>query len=224
LRVLVVEDSQTLADALVDGLQDEQMAVDVAYDGLQAATKLDLNAYDVVVLDRDLPGIHGDTICRMITERENPAMVLMLTASGTAAQRVSGLRLGADDYLPKPFHFPELVLRIRALARRRPTAQPRILRAAGIELDPLHHTTTRDGRLLNLSAKELAVLEALMRTPHAILSAEDLFAQVWDENVDPFTNTVHVTISRLRRKLGEPAAIETITNVGYRITQSPEPS
>jgi DNA-binding response OmpR family regulator len=224
VRVLVVEDSRTLADALVEGLKDEQMAVDVAYDGLQAATKLDLNTYDVVVLDRDLPGIHGDTICRMITERENPAMVLMLTASATPAQRVSGLRLGADDYLPKPFHFPELVLRIRALARRRPTAQARIFRAAGIELDPLHHTATRDGRQLDLSAKEFAVLEALMRTPHAVLSAEDLFAQAWDERVDPFTNTVHVTISRLRRKLGEPAAIETITNVGYRITRSPEPS
>ena len=156
MRVLVVEDSRTLADALVEGLQDERMAVDVAYDGLQAATKLDLNTYDVVVLDRDLPGMHGDTICRMITERENPAMVLMLTASGTPAQRVSGLSLGADDYLPKPFHFPELVLRIRALARRRPTAQARIFRAAGIELDPLHHTATRDGRRLDLSAKEFA--------------------------------------------------------------------
>jgi len=159
----------------------------------------------------------------MITERENPAMVLMLTASGTPAQRVSGLSLGADDYLPKPFHFPELVLRIRALARRRPTAQARIFRAAGIELDPLRHTVTRDGRRLELSAKEFAVLEALMRAQHAVLSAEDLFAQVWDENVDPFTNTVHVTISRLRRKLREPPAIETITNVGYRITVSLSP-
>ena len=137
MRVLVVEDSRTLADALVEGLQDEGMAVDVAYDGLQAATKLDLNPYDVVVLDRDLPGLHGDIICRMITESENPTMVLMLTASDTPAQRVSGLSLGADDYLSKPFHFPELVLRIRALARRRPTAQARIFRAAGIELDPL---------------------------------------------------------------------------------------
>jgi DNA-binding response OmpR family regulator len=222
VRVLVVEDSRTLADALVDGLQDEHMAVDVAYDGIQAATKLDLNTYDVVVLDRDLPGMHGDTLCRMITERENPAMVLMLTASVTPAQRVSGLNLGADDYLPKPFHFPELVLRIRALARRRPTAQPRIFRAAGIELDPLHHTATRDGQRLDLSAKEFAVLEALMRAQSAVLSAEDLYAQAWDDTVDPFTNTVHVTISRLRRKLGQPAPIETITNVGYRITQSPE--
>lgn len=222
MKVLVVEDSRTLADALVEGLQDEQMAVDVAYDGLQAATKLDLNTYDVIVLDRDLPGVHGDTLCRVITERENPAMVLMLTASSTPSQRVSGLRLGADDYLPKPFHFPELVLRIRALARRRPTAQPRILRAAGIELEPLSHSATRDGHRLDLSAKEFAVLEALMRAQGTVLSAEDLYAQVWDENVDPFTNTVHVTISRLRRKLGQPPAIETITNVGYHITQSPE--
>jgi DNA-binding response OmpR family regulator len=218
VRVLVVEDSRTLANALVEGLQDEHMAVDVAYDGLQAATKLDLNSYDVVVLDRD---VHGDTVCRIITERENPAMVLMLTASGTPAQRVSGLSLGADDYLPKPFHFPELVLRVRALARRRPTAQARIFRAAGIELDPLHHTANRDGRWLDLTAKEFAVLEALMRAHHAVLSAEDLFAQAWDENVDPFTNTVHVTISRLRRKLGAPTPIETISNVGYRITESP---
>ena len=220
MRVLVVEDSRTLADAIVDGLQDEGMAVDVAYDGLQAATKLDLHPYDVVVLDRDLPGLHGDTICRMITERDTPAMVLMLTASGTPAQRVSGLSLGADDYLSKPFHFPELVLRIRSLARRQPTAQPRILRAAGIELDPLHHTATRDGRRLDLSAKEFAVLEALMRAERGVLSAEDLLAQVWDEQADPFTNTVHVTISRLRRKLGDPQVIETIPNVGYQIASA----
>ena len=219
MKVLVVEDSRTLADALVEGLQDEGIAVDVAYDGLQAATKLNLNTYDVVVLDRDLPGIHGDTVCRLITERENPAMVLMLTASSSPAQRVSGLSLGADDYLAKPFHFPELVLRVRTLARRRPTAQARIFRAAGIELDPLRHTASRDGRRLDLSAKEFAVLEALMRAQHGALSAEDLYAQVWDENVDPFTNTVTVTISRLRRKLGEPPAIETLTNVGYRIPE-----
>jgi DNA-binding response OmpR family regulator len=219
MRVLVVEDSRTLADALVEGLQDEGIAVDVAYDGLQAATKLDLNNYDVVVLDRDLPGVHGDTVCRMITERENPAMVLMLTASGTPAQRVTGLSLGADDYLAKPFHFPELVLRIRGLARRRPTAQARILQAAGIDLDPLHHTAIRDGLRLDLSAREFAVLEALMRAPGAVLSAEDLLGQVWDENVDPFTKTVHVTISRLRRKLGDPPVIETIPSVGYRIAE-----
>lgn len=223
MRVLVVEDARTLADAIVEGLQDEGMAVDVAYDGLQAAAKLDLNPYDVVVLDRDLPGVHGDIVCRMITEGKNPTMVLMLTASDTPAQRVSGLSLGADDYLPKPFHFPELVIRIRALARRRPTAQARIFRAAGIELDPLHHTATRDGRRLDLSAREFALLEALMRVGHGVLSAEDLFTQVWDENTDPFTNTVRVTMSRLRRKLGEPPAIDTITNVGYRIAEPTAP-
>jgi DNA-binding response OmpR family regulator len=220
VRVLVVEDSRTLADALAEGLHDEGFAVDVAYDGLQAATKLDLNSYDVVVLDRDLPGIHGDTVCRMITERDNPAMVLMLTAADTPAQRVSGLSLGADDYLAKPFHFPELVLRMRTLARRRPAAQARLFRAAGIELDPLHHTASRDGRRLDLSAKEFAVLEALMRAQHAVLSAEDLLTQAWDENTDPFTNTVQVTISRLRRKLGDPPAIETIPTIGYRISES----
>jgi DNA-binding response OmpR family regulator len=218
VKVLVVEDARTLADAIVEGLQDEGMAVDVAYDGLQAASKLDLHPYDVVVLDRDLPGLHGDIICRMITESESPTMVLMLTASDTPAQRDSGLSLGADDYLAKPFHFPELVIRVRTLARRKPTAQPRVFRTAGIELDPLHHTATRDGRRLDLSAREFAVLEALMRAQRGVLSAEDLFAQVWDENTDPFTNTVRVTISRLRRKLGEPPAIDTITNVGYRIT------
>jgi DNA-binding response OmpR family regulator len=220
VRVLVVEDAQALADVVAEGLRDEGMAVDVAYDGLQAATKLELNPYDVVVLDRDLPGLHGDTLCRMIAERDSPAMVLMLTASGSPAQRVSGLRLGADDYLPKPFHFPELILRVRALARRQPTAHARVFRAAGIELDPLRHTATRDGRHLDLSSKEFAVLEALLRAEQAALSAEDLLEQVWDERADPFTNTVHVTISRLRRKLGDPPVIETVPNVGYQITGS----
>ena len=141
------------------------------------------------------------------------------TASDTAAQRFSGLTLGADDYLAKPFHFPELVLRVRALARRRPTAQPRILKRAGIELDPLRHAARRDGRPLDLSAKEFAVLQALLQAQGAVLSAENLYSQVWDDTTDPFTNTVHVTMSRLRRKLGEPPPIETITNVGYRIRQ-----
>jgi DNA-binding response OmpR family regulator len=169
------------------------------------------------VLDRDLPSIHGDTLCRMIVDSDNRAMVLMLTAAGTAGDRVDGLGLGADDYLPKPFHFPELVLRIRALARRQPEAGARILRAAGLELDSLRHTAARDGRLLELSVKEFGVLEALMRTEHAVLSAEDLLEQVWDEHADPFTNTVLVTISRLRRKLGDPPVIETVPNVGYRV-------
>ncbi len=217
MRVLVVEDSRTLADVLVEGLRDQGMAVDAARDGLAAAAKLDQNSYDVVVLDRDLPGLHGDTLCQMITARDNRVMVLMLTAAGTPGDRVSGLSLGADDYLGKPFHFPELVLRIRALARRQPAARARILCAAGIELDPLHRTVSRDGRHLDLSVKEFGVLEALLRARPAFLSAEDLLEQVWDEHADPFTNTVTVTIGRLRRKLGDPPVITTTPNVGYRI-------
>ncbi|MFF1413103.1 response regulator transcription factor [Streptomyces sp. NPDC058289] len=217
MRILVVEDARSLAEVVAEGLRDQGMAVDLAYDGLAAAAKLDVNAYDVVVLDRDLPGIHGDTLCRMITERDDRAMVLMLTAAGSPGDRVSGLTLGADDYLAKPFHFPELTLRIRSLARRRPAARPRTLRAAGIELDPVHRTALRDGTRLELSVKEFAVLEALLRASPGFLSAEDLLEQVWDENADPFTNTVAVTVGRLRRKLGGPQIITTTPGVGYRI-------
>jgi DNA-binding response OmpR family regulator len=224
VRVLVVEDARSLAEVLVEGLRDHGMAVDAAHDGLEAAAKLDLNAYDVVVLDRDLPGIHGDALCQMITERGDRAMVLMLTAAGSPNDRVTGLSLGADDYLAKPFHFPELVLRIHALARRQPSARARTLRSAGIELDPLRRTVTRDGRPLDLSVKEFAVLEALLRVSPAFLSAEDLLEQVWDEHADPFTNTVTVTISRLRRKLGSPPVITTTPSVGYRITDSSAPT
>jgi DNA-binding response OmpR family regulator len=222
VRILVVEDAVALAEVIAEGLRDQGMAVDVAHDGLDAAAKLDINTYDVVVLDRDLPGIHGDTLCQMITERDDRAMVLMLTAAGSPGDRVTGLTLGADDYLAKPFHFPELVLRVRALARRRPSARARTLRAAGLELDPARRLATRDGRPLNLSVKEFAVLEALLRAGPAFLSAEDLLEQVWDENADPFTNTVPVTIGRLRRKLGPPPIITTTPGVGYRITDPAE--
>jgi DNA-binding response OmpR family regulator len=218
VRVLVVEDVRRLADDIAEGLREQGMAVDVAYTGLDAAAKVDMNAYDVVVLDRDLPGIHGDTICRMITDSDAPAMVLMLTAAAAPADRVSGLGLGADDYLPKPFHFPELVLRIRTLARRRPMAQPRVLKAADLEVDPVRRTASRAGQPRELSTKEFAVLEALMRASPATVSAEDLLEQAWDERTDPFTKTVQVTIARLRRKLGDPEVIETIRGVGYRIT------
>ena len=217
MRILVVEDARSLAEVVAEGLRDQGMAVDVAHDGLTAAAKFDVNAYDVVVLDRDLPGIHGDTLCQMITQHDDRAMVLMLTAAGSPGDRVSGLTLGADDYLAKPFHFPELVLRIRALARRRPSARARTLAVAGIELDPVHHTVTRDGRRLDLSTKEFALLEALLRASPAHLSTEDLLEQVWDENADPFTNTVTVTVGRLRRKLGMPPIITTTPGVGYRI-------
>jgi DNA-binding response OmpR family regulator len=217
MRVLVVEDEQEFADMIAEGLRDHGMAVDVAYDGLDGARKLNLNPYDVVVLDRDLPGIHGDTLCLMITDSQDPAMILMLTAAGSPTERVAGLALGADDYLLKPFHFPELVLRIRALARRKPTARDRTLRAAGIELDQLARTATRESRRLDLSAKELAVLEALLAASPGALSAERLLEQAWDENTDPFTNTVRVTIARLRRKLGEPNVVQNTPGVGYRI-------
>jgi DNA-binding response OmpR family regulator len=220
VRVLVVEDSRSLADVLVEGLRDQGMAVDAAHDGLEAAAKLDVNSYDVVVLDRDLPGIHGDMLCQMITGSDPRSMVLMLTAAGAPGDRVAGLGLGADDYLGKPFHFPELVLRVRSLARRRPAARARVLRAAGIELDPVRRTASRDGRLLDLSVKEFGVLEALLLACPAFLRAEDLLEQVWDEQADPFTNTVTVTIGRLRRKLGDPPVITTTPGVGYRITDA----
>jgi|SRR6266487_1728991 len=168
MRVLVVEDARALAAIVAEGLRDQGMAVDIAYDGLDAAAKLDVNTYDVVVLDRDLPGIHGDALCQLITEHHQRAMVLMLTAADTAADRVAGLSVGADDYLTKPFHFPELVLRIHALARRQPAARARTLRAAGIELDPIRRTATRDGQLLDLSVKEFALLEALLRASPAL--------------------------------------------------------
>jgi DNA-binding response OmpR family regulator len=218
MRVLVVEDVQRLADDIAEGLRDQGMAVDVSYDGLDAAVKLNVYPYDVAVLDRDLPGLHGDELTRLLTEREQAPMILMLTAADQPEDRVSGLNLGADDYLAKPFHFPELVLRVRALARRKPSVHSHTLRAGGIELDPLKRTVTRDGRPLSLSVKEFGVLEALLRGSPAHLSATDLLRNVWDEHADPFTKTVQVTIGRLRRKLGEPEVIETTPGVGYRIT------
>lgn len=220
MRVLVVEDAVALADVIAEGLRDQGMAVDVANDGLSADAKLTLTAYDVVVLDRDLPGLSGDELCSRLVARESRAMVLMLTASGLAEERVEGLAAGADDYLTKPFHFPELVLRIRALARRQPEARSPVLRAGDLELDALQHSASRGGTPLDLSAKEFGVLEALLRSGAVPLSAEDLLEQVWDEHADPFTNTVLVTMSRLRRKLGDPPVIETVPNVGYRIAAS----
>jgi DNA-binding response OmpR family regulator len=221
MRVLVVEDVPRYANRIAEGLRDQGIAVDVAYDGHEAFAKVSVNSYDVVLLDRDLPGIHGDQLCRIITHSEDPPMILMLTAAGAPADRVNGLALGADDYLQKPFHFPELVLRVHALARRKPTARGRALHAAGIELDPLTGIVTRDGRTIALSTKERAVLEALLKASPGALSAERLLEQAWDENVDPFTNTVKVTIARLRRKLGQPDIIRTTPGVGYRITKTP---
>jgi DNA-binding response OmpR family regulator len=221
MRVLVVEDIPRHANLIAEGLRDQGMAVDVAYDGHEAIAKIHLTAYDVVLLDRDLPGIHGDQLCQTITHVEDPPMILMLTAAGAPEDRVEGLALGADDYLPKPFHFPELVLRIRALARRKPSAHRPTLRAAGIELDQLTGTVTRQGQTIKLTAKERGVLEALLKASPAVLSTEQLLEQAWDENVDPFTNTVKVTIARLRRKLGQPDVIQTTQGLGYRINETP---
>jgi DNA-binding response OmpR family regulator len=211
MRVLVVEDMPRHANRIAEGLRDQRMAVDVAYDGHEAIAKVNLVPYDVVLLDRDLPGIHGDQLCQLITHIDDPPMILMLT----------GLELGADDYLAKPFHFPELVLRIRALARRKPAARSRILQAGAIEFDELTGSVTRDGRTIELAAKERAVLEALLKASPAALSTEQLLQQAWDENVDPFTNTVKVTIARLRRKLGQPDVIRNTPGVGYRISETP---
>jgi len=217
MRVLVVEDARRLADGIAEGLRDEGMAVDVSYDGGDALAKVAVNQYDVVVLDRDLPGVHGDVVCRQVVGHEEPPMVLMLTAACESFDRVAGLRAGADDYLTKPFDFDELVLRLRGLARRRPKASPRVLRAGDIELDPLSRVATRSGRGVELSANEFGVLEALLRAAPAPLSCEELLERVWDEHADPFTRTVYVTVSRLRRKLGPPDVITNVARLGYRI-------
>ena len=217
MRVLVVEDEHLLADAIVVGLRRESMAVDVAYDGSAALERLTVNEYDVLVLDRDLPVVHGDDVCRTLVDEGAEVRVLMLTAAGGLTDRVDGLDLGADDYLIKPFAFPELVARIRALARRtRPAMQP-VLNRAGIRLDPSRREVFRDGHHVPLTRKEFAVLEELMRADGAVVSAEQLLERAWDEYIDPFTNVVRVTIMTLRRKLGEPQPIQTLPGVGYQI-------
>jgi len=215
VRVLVVEDEELLADAVAEGLRRESLAVDVAYDGDAALERLGVNAYDVVVLDRDLPGISGDEICAGLAGGDT--RVLMLTAAGELADRVAGLSLGADDYLPKPFAFAELVARVRALGRRARPAVPPVLVRAGLTLDPNRREVYRDGHYVGLSRKEFAVLEELLRADGAVVSAEDLLERAWDEHIDPFTNVVRVTMMTLRRKLGDPPIIETVPGVGYQI-------
>ena len=217
MRVLVVEDEELLADAVARGLRREGMAVDVAGDGQAALGKLDVNAYDVVVLDRDLPVVHGDDVCRAIVVRAQPPRVLMLTAAGATDELVDGLAIGADDYMGKPFAFPELVARVRALARRTGAARPPMLRRGDLVLDPAARTVTRGGHPVILARKEFAVLEALMEADGAVVSAEQILDRVWDENTDPFTNVVRVTVMNLRKKLGEPAVIETVIGSGYRL-------
>jgi DNA-binding response OmpR family regulator len=216
MRVLVVEDQAELADDIADGLRDQGIGADVAYDGSAAIEKALLNSYDVVVLDRDLPRIHGDAVCATLVGSPSQARILMLTAAGTVGDRVDGLNLGADDYLTKPFAFAELVARVRSLARRSPSAPPVIARG-DLVLDRSRRRVSRAGRPVPLNRKELGVLEELLIADGGIRSAEDLFERVWDESTDLFSRTVTVTIARLRRKLGEPDPIETVIGVGYRL-------
>ncbi len=217
MRVLVVEDEPLLADAVAAGLRREAMAVDIAYDGGAALERLGVNAYDVVVLDRDLPVVHGDDVCRTVVAGAEPPRVLMLTAAADLDDRVRGLDLGADDYLPKPFAFAELVARVRALGRRPGRAVPPVLSRGDLVLDTGLRQVSRGGRFVPLSRKEYAVLEVLLRAEGRPVSAEELLEKAWDENVDPFTNTVRVTIMTLRKKLGEPQLVATVPGVGYRV-------
>src|SRR5579872_7367651 len=217
MRVLVVEDFEVLATAIGTGLRREGMAVDVVLDGDDALEHLAVTRYDVVVLDRDLPGTHGDEVCRRLAAGPSGSRVLMLTAASTVRDRVDGLGLGADDYLPKPFDFAELVARVRALGRRSAASLPPVLDAADVSLDPSRRVAFRAGRRLDLSPKEFAVLECLLASDGRLVSAEELLERVWDEAADPFTTTVKTTIRRLRAKLGEPPLIHTVREGGYRI-------
>jgi DNA-binding response OmpR family regulator len=217
MRVLVVEDERMLADAIAEWLREDTHAVDTAHDGAAALERLAVNDYDVVVLDRDLPRVHGDDVCRELVESESTARVLMLTAAAEIGDRVTGLDLGADDYLSKPFAFPELAARVLALGRRSRPAAPPVLRRAGITLDPARREVFRNGRYVPLSKKEFAVLAELLLANGGVVSAEHLLEKAWDEHADPFTSAVRLTILKLRRKLGEPPVVETVPGVGYQI-------
>jgi DNA-binding response OmpR family regulator len=218
MRVLIVEDHQELAETIALGLRREGMAIDTAYDGNTALFKTAITEYDVILIDRDLPGVHGDDVCRAVVAAESRARVMMLTAAGTISERVQGLNLGADDYLAKPFAFAELVARVRALGRRAQPRLPPILVRDDLTVDTARRTAERGGARLDLSPKELAVLEILLAADGAAVSPEDLLARAWDDAADPFSNVVKVTISRLRRKLGDPPLIETVPTAGYRIS------
>ena len=217
MRILVAEDERRLAGAIARGLRREGMAVDITHDGASALIKARVVPYDVVVLDRDLPELHGDEVCRRLSAGDGETKVLMLTAADGLDDVVDGLTLGADDYLPKPFEWKELVARIRALARRAGRARPAVLRRGDLELDPARHVVTRAGEEVDLTPKEFGVLETLMAADGAAVSVEDLLQRVWDEHADPFTNTVRMTIMTLRRKLGDPPVLETVMGAGYRI-------
>jgi DNA-binding response OmpR family regulator len=217
MRVLVVEDQERLARAVAEGLRREGMAVDLSLDGADALAHVDLNPYDVIVLDRDLPGLHGDDVCAELVAASCRSRVLMLTAAATIEDRVDGLGLGADDYLTKPFAFAELVARIRALLRRTQPGLPPVLVRGDLALDSSRRQVSRGGRPLDLGPKEFGVLELLLSAQGRVVSAEEILERVWDEMADPFTTAVKVTMSRLRRKLGDPAVIETVAQAGYRI-------
>jgi DNA-binding response OmpR family regulator len=217
MRVLLVEDHPKLANAIATGLRNAGMAVDVVYDGNDALTHAAEADYEVVVLDRDIPGVHGDEVCRVLVAEHQGTRVLMLTAARSVEDRVEGLGLGADDYLPKPFDFSELVARIRALARRPGRAVPPLLSSGDLRLDSSRRVASRAGRTLTLNPKEFAVLELLLSTDGAVVSAEEILERVWDERADPFSQAVKTTISRLRAKLGDPPIIETLAKSGYRI-------
>ncbi|MEU9845619.1 response regulator transcription factor [Actinomadura sp. NPDC048032] len=217
MRVLVVEDERVLADAIATGLRRETLAVDVAYDGAGALERASVNEYDVIVLDRDLPKVHGDDVCKQLVSQRYPARIIMLTAAGELDDRVEGLSIGADDYLAKPFAFAELIARVRALGRRAAAPLPPVLERAGITLDPARREVARDGRPVELTRKEFAVLEVLLSADGAVVSSEHLLEKAWDEHIDPFTNVVRVTMMTLRKKLGDPPVIETVPGVGYRL-------
>ncbi|GAA4378464.1 response regulator transcription factor [Actinomadura verrucosospora] len=217
MRVLVVEDERVLADAIATGLRRETLAVDVAYDGAGALERAGVNEYDVIVLDRDLPKVHGDDVCKQLVSQRYPARIIMLTAAGELDDRVEGLSIGADDYLAKPFAFAELIARVRALGRRAAAPLPPVLERAGITLDPARREVARDGRPVELTRKEFAVLEVLLSADGAVVSSEHLLEKAWDEHIDPFTNVVRVTMMTLRKKLGDPPVIETVPGVGYRL-------
>ena len=213
----MVEDERLLADAVAGGLRRQAMAVDVVYDGDAALDRLAVNDYDVVVLDRDLPVVSGDEVCTTLVDSGVETRVLMLTAASAVPERVAGLRLGADDYLTKPFEFAELVARVQALGRRARPAAPPVLERAGIRLDPHRRTVTRDGQPVGLSRKEFVVLEELLRADGGVVSSEHLLEKAWDEHVDPFTGVVRFVIMMLRRKLGEPPVVETVPGAGYQV-------
>jgi len=217
MRILVADDETDLADLIATGLTRQGMAVDVAHRGDVADELLAVNDYDVVVLDRDLPGVHGDEVARRLATRGSLTRVLMLTAATTLSDRVHGLELGADDYLTKPFEYPELVARVRALGRRCGAPVAPVLERCGLMLDTNRRMATRDGRPLDLTAKELGVLETLLRADGRVVSAEELLEKVWDMNIDPFTSAVRVTMSKLRRKLGDPDPVRTVPGQGYAL-------